>query len=207
MKQRPGKHDGPRFAADEARLPWLPPLLRMHALVDAGIERAVRAEERRRGERCACREGCAVCCRIQSDIPAFQIELAGLSWYCAEKIGGPARDAVRGNLERHVRGDTLCPFLRGGSCAVHPLRPMACRLFNVFGRPCADGEDPFHERRGQMLQSPPGLLARAYRLMLPFHGVTDPGDQQAWLERGLVRTLAVNLPDCNWQSLARLMTV
>jgi hypothetical protein len=42
--------------------------------------------------------------------------------------------------------------------------------------------------------------------MLPFHGVTDPKDQERWLERGLVRTLAANLPSCDWRSLARLMT-
>ena len=52
---------------------------------------------------------------------------------------------------------------------------------------------------------PPGLLARAYREMLPFHGVEEPQDQENWLQRGMVRTLAVNLPACDWRSLARLM--
>ena len=85
------------------------------------------------------------------------------------------------------------------------MRPIACRLFTVFGRPCAEGEDPFHTRRADLLTPPPGLLARAYREMLPFHGVTDPKDQEAWLERGLVGTLAVNLPTRDWRTLARLM--
>lgn len=177
----------------------------MHALVDAGVEIAVRAQERRRGERRACRKGCAVCCRTQSDIPVLQIELAAISWYCVEKLEGRAREVVRGSLEGHARGGPLCPFLADDACAVHPVRPMACRLFTVFGRPCAEGEDPFHERRGQMLTPPPGLLERAYCVMLPFHGVTEPADQQTWLERGLITSLAVNLPDCDWRSLARLM--
>ena len=82
---------------------------------------------------------------------------------------------------------------------------MACRLFTVFGRPCAEGEDPYHARRPDMLAPPTGLLARAYRVMLPFHGVIDPKDQETWLERGLVGTLAVNFPTCDWRSLARLM--
>jgi hypothetical protein len=56
-----------------------------------------------------------------------------------------------------------------------------------------------------MLAPPPGLLARAYRVMLPFHGVTDEKDQDDWLQRGLVKTLAVNLPACDWRSLARVM--
>lgn len=194
-----------RFPADEGRHPWLPLLLRMHAIVDAGIAAAVRAEERRRGERRACRKGCAVCCRTQSDIPAFEIELAGISWYCVEKLEGAARPAVRERLERRAPGDPECPFLVAETCAIHALRPMACRLFTVFGRPCAEGEDPFHERRASLLAPPPGLLPRAYRVMLPFHGVTDKADQETWLARGLVTTLARNLPACDWRSLARLM--
>ena len=146
-----------------------------------------------------------MCCRTQGDIPVFQIELAGISWYCAEKLEGPARAAVRAGLDRHVAGARECPFLVEHACAIHPVRPMACRLFTVFGRPCAEGEDPFHVRRPDMLAPPPGLLARAYREMLPFHGVTEPKDQETWLERGLVNTLAVNFPACDWRSLARLM--
>jgi Fe-S-cluster containining protein len=194
-----------RFPADEAKHPWLPVLLRMHALVDAGIASAVRSEERRRRVRRACRSGCDVCCRTQADIPVFQIELAGISWYSVEKLGGGQRAAVSAGLDRHVAGARECPFLLERVCAVHAVRPMACRLFTVFGRPCAEGEDPFHERRADMLAPPPGLLTRAYRTMLPFHGVTESPDQDAWLERGLVKTLAVNFPDCDWRSLARLM--
>ena len=109
-----------RFPADEAKHPWLPVLLRMHALVDAGIAAAVRSEERRRGVRRACRSGCDVCCRTQSDIPVFQIELAGISWYCAEKLEGSARAAVRAGLERHVPGARECPFLVSGPAPSTP---------------------------------------------------------------------------------------
>lgn len=196
---------GLRFPDDEAKHPWLPALLRMHAVVDAGVATAVRAEERRRRLTRACRRGCDVCCRAQSDIPVFQIELAGISWFCVEKLAGAARASVRTRLERHADGGRACPFLVEHACAVHPVRPMACRLFNVFGRRCAEGEDPFYERRAEMLVPPPGLLARAYRALLPFHGVTEPQDQDAWLERGLVKSLAVNLPACDWRSLARLL--
>ena len=196
---------GPRFPADEAKHAWLPVLLRMHALVDGGIAAAVRNEERRRGVRRACRSGCDVCCRTQSDIPVFPIELAGISWYSAEKLEGQKRAAAQAGLARHVAGARACPFLVERACAVHPVRPIACRLFTVFGRPCAEGEDPFHERRSDMLTPPPELLARAYRVLLPFHGVLEPQDQELWLGQGLVNTLAVNFPACDWSSLARLM--
>ena len=196
---------GPRYPADEAKHAWLPVLLRTHALVDSGIEAAARAEERRRGVKRACRRGCDVCCRTQSDIPVFPIELAGISWYSVERLAGAERTAVRAALGSHVAGARTCPFLVEHACAVHPVRPIACRLFTVFGRPCAEGEDPFHTRRPDLLAPPPGLLARAYREMLPFHGVTDPKDQEDWLARGLVDTLAFNLPTRDWRSLARLM--
>ena len=190
--------------AEAQRLPWLPLLTRMHRVVDAGVEAAVRAEERRRGARRACRRGCAVCCRHQSDIPAFPIELVGISWYCAERLEDAARQTVREQLGRHTRGGP-CPFLVDDACAVHPVRPTACRLFTVFGRRCAEGEDPYHERRADLLAPPPGLLGRAWREMLPFHGVTTPEDQREWLERRLVDALAVNLPACDWGSLVRVM--
>lgn len=193
-----------RSAGDEVRLPWLPLLNRMQRVIDAGIEAGVRAEERRRGARSACRRGCSVCCRHQSDIPVFPIELAGISWYCAERLQGTARQTVRVQLGRHVRGGS-CPFLVDDSCAVHAVRPVACRLFTVFGRRCAEGEDPYHERRADLLTPPPGLLRRAWREMLPFHGVTEAQDQREWLERGLVDALAVNLPACDWRSLVRVM--
>lgn len=183
---------------------WVPLLRRMHAVADAGIEKAVRAEERRRGARRACRRGCSVCCRHQSDIPAFPIELTGISWYCAERLDGPARATVRARLAEHARGGH-CPFLVDDACAVHPVRPLACRLFTVFGRPCAEGEDPYHARRADLLAPPAGLLARVYREMLPFHGVHEPRDQEQWLERRLVDALAVNLPDCDWRSLVTVM--
>ncbi len=209
MKRKPRSSGiplaGPRFPADEAKHPWLPVLLRMHALLDDGIAAAVRVEERRRALRRACSRGCDVCCRTQGDIPVFQIELTGISWYCVEKLEGAARTAVREALERHAPGARECPFLVEHGCAIHPVRPMACRLFTVFGRPCAEGEDPFHVRRADLLAAPPGLLPRAYRVMLPFHGVTDSKDQETWLERGLVNTLAVNLPTRDWRTLTRLM--
>jgi Fe-S-cluster containining protein len=176
----------------------------MHAVADAGIEKEARSQERRRKARRACRRGCSVCCRHQSDIPVLPIELAGISWYCVEQLAGEVRETVRGQFERHTRAGA-CPFLVDDACAVHPVRPLACRLFTVFGRACAEGEDPFHARRADLLTPPAGLLARVYREMLPFHGVTEPQDQDEWLERRLVESLAVNLAGCNWGSLAGLM--
>jgi len=176
----------------------------MHEEVDRGVAEAVRRERKRRGRVPACREGCDVCCRVNTDIPVFPLELAGISRHCVEQLRGARRDAVRDRCASHG-GGASCPFLVAGACAVYPVRPAACRLLVVFGTRCAEGEDAWHARRADVLAPPPGLLPRVYRVMLPFHGVTAEADQEAWLARGLVEALARNLARLDWRSLARLM--
>lgn len=177
---------------------WPPMLRKMHAVIDAGVVAALR------GRKVACRQGCTVCCRTQGDIAAFPLELTGISWYCTERLEGTARAAVRSQLEKHIRGGP-CPFLVAGSCAVYEVRPMACRQFTVFGKPCAEGEDPWHTRRQDVLVPRRESLARAYRIMLPFHGVAAREEQDQWLARRLVDSLARNLPELDWRSLVKLM--
>ena len=82
---------------------------------------------------------------------------------------------------------------------------MACRHFNVLGRPCAEGEDPWHSRRDDVLTPRRETLERAYRVMLPFHGVAGREDQEQWLAGGLFKTLVRNLPDLAWSSLVKMM--
>ncbi len=183
---------------------WEPVLRAMHDEIDRGVARAVRNEVKRRGRRLACRRGCDVCCRVNADIPVFPLELAGISRHCVESLAGALRAEVRERLAGRGPG-AGCPFLVGGACAVYPVRPAACRILAVFGTPCAEGEDAWHARRADVLPPPPGLLGRAYRIMLPFHGVVAPEDQEDWMARGLVDTLARNLPGLDWRSLARLM--
>lgn len=189
---------------EESRQPWLAGLLEMYAVTDAGVAAAVRDAADRRGARVACRQGCTVCCRTQRDIAVFPLELTGLSWFCTEKLAGPARPAVRERLAAHRLGGP-CPFLVAGACAVYAVRPMACRRFTVFGEPCAEGEDPWLTRREAVAVPAPETLDRAYRVMLPFHGIREKGDQDEALARGVIRSLVRNLPELAWQGLVRMM--
>lgn len=193
-----------RFPAEKARLPWLPMLLDAYAIIDCGVGEAVRAEEARRGAKLACAKGCANCCRAHTDIPVYPLELVGIYWYAAEKLAGRARKTLRRQLVKH-RGAPPCPFLVGDECVIHPLRPFACRQFNVFGSPCAEGEDPFFTRRGDVLVPLEDYTNRAFSVVLPFYGVTGEAQKLHVIKNRLIHTQAENLQGMEWKNLIKAL--
>ncbi len=188
---------------DEGRLPWLVPLLDAYLTIDQGVYEGVRREEGQ-GRRLACADGCSACCRSHLTIPVYPLELMGLYWYCSERLGGDLRGRVAHQLRGHATGQP-CPFLVDGSCAVHPLRPIACRQFNVFDRVCDAGEDAFHSRRGDVL-TPIGRYAdRAFDRMLPFYGITERHERREAIKTGRLHALARVLQGLDWARLAERM--
>jgi len=195
------------YPEDEARIAWLPKLLDSYALVDEGIAREIARREKEEKRSCACRRGCAACCRTHSDIPVYPHELTGIYWYCMEKIKQPTREVLRQKLLGHQAGKP-CPFLLDGICVVHPLRPTGCRQFNVFGTPCAEDEDPFHTRREDVLTPDRSVTYRAFALVIDFYGLdegelSDKEKQEA--AEKVIRSQVVNLPGCEWRKLAERM--
>lgn len=191
------------FPADEKRHPWLPLLLNSYAIVDKGIAEAIK-EGLRKGRKIACGKGCAHCCKTHQTIPVYPLELVGLSWYVTEKAIGPERDTIKNQLRQYQENDP-CPFLVRGACSVHPVRPVACRQFNVFDTPCGEGEDPYYTRRGDVLIPVRKYTDRAFFLMLPFYGIT--GEEERWkiIESGAVHQVVKLMQTCNWKSLADKM--
>lgn len=202
-----------RYPEDEARFPWLPLLLEACSVIDAGVLRAASDFERRSNKKLACKKGCGHCCRTHSDIPLYPLEIAGIYWFCTEKMARPAREALKERLRNGLRqrkdgagGNDGCVFLEEGfSCSIHPLRPLACRQFNVFGRPCAPGEDPFFTRRADVLTPVREYADRAFLLMLPFYGIHDEARKERAIKDGLLHTQAVNLRSMDWTRLPRVM--
>jgi Fe-S-cluster containining protein len=190
-----------RFPEDEARLTWLPPLLDAYAVIDTGVAIALRRGEKERGTVIACSRGCAVCCG-QKDIPVYPHELVGLYWYASEKLGRQDREVLKEQLEHHRPGSP-CPFLLQKACSIHPVRPAACRWFNIFGAPCGPGEDPYYTRREDVLVPIEDYTDRAFSDVLAFYGIKKNDDLTRALR--LVRSQIMNLQTYNWSKLLHTM--
>lgn len=192
-----------RFPDDEEKLPWLSALLEAYAVIDRGVSFAINVEKEKRNRRLACRQGCDKCCGTHKDIPVYPLELVGLYWFSSEKTDGQLREALKERLSSHREGEA-CPFLITGSCSVHPVRPVACRQFNVFGEPCREGEDPYYTRRDDVLTPIQGYTNKAFSVMLPFYGTTE-GEDEAQAVKRIIHTQVLNLQTYDWKKLLRLM--
>ena len=191
------------FPGDEARQIWLSMLLTAYAVVDAGVADGI-AREESRGRKLACHKGCAACCRSHTTIPVYPIELIGITWYAVEKLTGPVRERLKQQLRAHSKGEP-CPLLVDNVCSIHPLRPMACRQFNVFGQVCAEGEDAYYTRRADVLTPIRAYVDAALDTVLPFHGVVQEEQRRALIETGEVHRLVKVLQEYDWAKLAERM--
>ena len=192
------------FTEEEEKLPWLANLLESLHIIDEGVSAAVQQKEEEEKRKLACRAGCDSCCRTQRDIPVYPHELVGIYWYAMEKLKQPTRAVLQQRLLRHDPRDA-CPFLMETRCAVHPLRPTACRQFNVFGEPCAEGEDPYHTRRDDVLTPLREYTHRAFAQVFPFYGVTEEKDRTEETIVRIIQTQITNLHTYDWRKLSGRM--
>jgi Fe-S-cluster containining protein len=200
-KTNPG-YGSPRrlsFPDDEKAQEWLSMLLDAYHIVDRGVAASISREEKR-GRTVACGNWCATCCETHRDIPVYPLELVGISWYVTEKLTGPVREVVKAQLRRHEESGH-CPFLVEASCAVHAMRPMACRQFIVFGSRCGQGEDPYYTRRADVLTPIQKYLDEALFTMLPFYGVLKAHERRKAIESRATNRLVRTLHSCNWRTL------
>jgi Fe-S-cluster containining protein len=191
------------FPDAEAKQAWLPLLLEAYAIVDAGVNEAIRREEKQ-GRTLACHKGCAACCRSHTTIPIYPLELIGINWYVVEIITGPLRKQLKIQLHDHKKGEP-CPLLVENSCSVHPLRPMACRQFNVFDTVCMEGEDAYYTRRSDVLTPIHDYADQAFDVLLPFYGIKNSGERKRMIQSGEVHRLVKVLQEYDWPKLAERM--
>ncbi len=202
-KKIPGQPQRRSFPEEEKSRTWLGLLMDAYHIIDKGVAKAI-ASEKKKGKKLACAKGCSNCCRTHNDIPIYPLEIIGITWYVTEKIKGDLRETLKTQLERFKKGSS-CPFLVEGSCSVHAVRPMACRQFNVFTRPCEDGEDPFYTRREDVLDPVKKHVDQAFYIMLPYYGVEKEAERLRMVETGEFHKMAKELQSCSWRELYNKM--
>jgi hypothetical protein len=130
--------------------------------------------------------------------------MTGIYWYVVEEMERTARVILRGRLLSPPE-DASCPFLIAASCSIHPVRPTACRQFNVFNRPCAEGEDPYFTRRKDVLTPIRDYTDRAFNTVLPFYGKPGETGKDKAIINKIIHTQAKNLKSLKWLTLAGAM--
>lgn len=191
------------FKEEPRSIPWLSMLLDAFYIIDKGISEAIKIESRRQ-RKVACTKGCSICCKTHRDIPVYPLELVGISWYVIEKINGPVRETIKKSLREYKENDP-CPFLIEDTCSIHPMRPISCRQFIVFGKACIEGEDPYYTRRKDVLTPIKKYVDKAFFIMLPFYGVKEESERMKIVEKGSMHAMVKLIQTCNWKSLADRM--
>jgi Fe-S-cluster containining protein len=191
------------FPDDEKVYDWLALLADAYFIVDTGVAEAIQKETKKK-RTLACGKGCSSCCKTHQTIPVYPLELVGISWYVTEKVSGDDREALKNQLRTH-KTDNPCPFLLNGLCMIHLVRPISCRQFNVFGKPCADNEDPYYTRLEDVLPPVKQYVDRAFFIMLPFYGVNDKLERRKVIQSGSMHKIVKLIQTCNWKTLADRM--
>jgi len=191
------------FENDKIRIPWLTMLLDAYETIDKGVVIAIAREEKRHNIELSCKKGCSNCCKTHKDIPVYPLELTGIYWYCIEKTTDSIRQTLKKQLDSHKK--PACPFLVNESCSIYPVRPAACRQFNVFRMECKEGEDPYHTRRGDVLIPIKEYTDKAFFIMLPFYGITNEKDKNLAIKNNLIHAHVQNLHSIKWALLAARM--
>jgi Fe-S-cluster containining protein len=191
------------FPEDEKFHDWLSMLLDAYHITDRGVAEGI-ALMTRQGHRLACAKGCSHCCVTHRSIPTYPMELVGLTWYATEKLTGAVREDLKTSLREHKPGDP-CAFLIKGVCAIHPMRPMACRQFNVFNTACGPGEDAYYTRREDVMTPNRKYADEAFFIMLPFYGVKNKAERRRVVKEGAQHAMAKDMQSLNWISLANKM--
>lgn len=189
------------FPEAEKKSQWLSFLLDTYFAADKQVMDDIGKELKKKSRRLACTKGCSTCCKTHVTIPVYPLELMGLYWYVIEMIQGNKREVIYRQLKEYSLGKG-CPFLVEGACGIHPIRPLACRYFNVFGKVCGDGEDPFYSRRDDVLTPDEKQKNKVLAHMLPYHGITGRQEKKEAIKTGYLYQHVRNLQEVDWPKLA-----
>lgn len=169
--------------SSESNYNWLPDLLDAYHIVDAGVLVEIDSQERKTKRKIACNKGCYACC-LNSSVPINQVELMGMSWYMSEVIDDKIYDRVSKQLKCHTES-TVCPFLLDEICSIYPVRPIACRMFFVYEKPCAEFEHVTETRPDDILHtSNVDVSWMVSQILMPHLGIRDKKVQREMFNDG-----------------------
>lgn len=188
----------------EIHYSWLPILLDSYAIDDYERQLDVRRGILTRGQRIACHKRCFSCCTNQA-IPLMPLEFMGISWFYSEICDADTKRIIRPRLVNHHRS-IECPFLMDNVCSIYPVRPLACRDFFVYGKPCGLDEDITATRPHDI--HPPNLeISRyiAFRLFdYPSFGCSTMNDKERAFNEGLIASRSRLMHKWDWAEYIKL---
>jgi len=193
-----------KYPEDERKYKWLPMLLDAYYINDIGTQKELKYEIKIRKQKMACKKGCHICC-LKPDVPICELEINGISWYVSEKVENPE---IRKMLNKQLSESNIhveCPFLVQKSCSIYPVRPLACREFYVFGKPCKFEEDPFIYRPNDIWSSSRKVARKSALKILPFYGITDTEEKIKAYEMGFIASKSKPMHKCDWKILSESM--
>lgn len=193
-----------RYQDDENRYPWLSILLDAYHVIDIGISIELEQEKDRRKANVACHKGCSNCC-ARPHVPITPLEELGISWFVTERLQGDIRETIRTQLLNNKQ--TLqCPFLVSSLCCIYSVRPIACRIFFVFGKQCHPAEHIELTRPDDVWTHSRELARRVAMTMLPFYGITGKRNKIQAFEDGYINSISKPMHEYPWEELASKIT-
>lgn len=187
------------FPEYETESNWLSMLFDAYFSADQGIFESIEIELRK-GRTLACARGCSACCKTHVTIPVYPLELMGINWYMS-KAHHDSYGTIIAQMLDFAPGKG-CPFLIEGACGIHPMRPLACRFFNVFSKPCGEGEDPYYTRRKDVWTPDNKIKDKALSKMLPHYGIVQRAEKREAMKNGYMLRFVKNMQDIHWPNVA-----
>lgn len=185
-----------KYKEDEKKYPWLPILLNAYHVIDSEYDEYIEEDQKRRGSIIACKKGCCNCCKNQS-VPITPLELQGISWFVIEKMNGSLRTKIKKQLATFQHSHP-CPFLSDAICSIYPVRPIACRSFFVYNKPCMPDEDLLTTRPSDILVASKEIAKHSALTMLPFYGISDENQQIRAFENGFIADISRFMHTVDW---------
>jgi Fe-S-cluster containining protein len=187
-----------RVYEEEKEYSWLPILLDSYAICDEGTSKDLESEQKRRGRVVACHNGCSACC-INPDIPISETEVRGISWYVSEQLDEKIQDDLIPRLQNHA-STTECPFLWNHVCSIYVVRPIACRIFYVFGKACLPREDPVNTGPQDIFISNGSTAKRVAMRLLDsdVYGLRTRKEKEDAFDGGIMMRMSIQMHRIDW---------